>query len=216
MLLKKAFNDDQGSVLVLVIVVLLTISVLGATMLILSKNQVDMATNLKVKEMAQYNCDSCTVTVSKLLRHLVEQSNEGNVGVASGAGGMAPGIAYTTSATDFAERILFGKADDPNMCEDVMIDAAAVSNAVNAASNGKVVINPAELDSAADIRATVVGAAAGSAALEHMGGVGHGMGESGASGGGMIMKFVIACRGRAPYNALHVGYSVYRKNLHTD
>lgn len=217
MLFKEAYSDDHGSILVLVIVVLATISVLGATMLTLSKNQIDMTTNLKVKEMAQYNCDSCTVTISKLLHHIVDQSNEGNVGIAAG-GNIAPGISYAApttgvdAATEFAQKVLF-ELNTPGTCEDVMIDPVAVNNAVNVASNGQLVIDPSEFDSAADIRSTVAKAEAGSAALEHMGGIGHGMGESGASGGGMVMKFVIACRGMAPYNALHVGYSVYRKNL---
>jgi hypothetical protein len=217
MLLKKAYTEEHGSVLVLVIVVLATISVLGATMLTLSKNQIDMATNLKVKEMAQYNCDSCTVTVSKLIRHIVEQSNEGVVGVTEG-GTLAPGISYapaTTAmspATEFANKVLFGL--NTNTCEDVQIDPVAVANALSAASNGALTINADEFDSAADIRSSATVAAGGSASLEHMAGYGHGLGESGASGGGMVMKFVIACRGKAPYNALHVGYSVYRKNLH--
>ena len=217
MLLKKAYTEEHGSVLVLVIVVLATISVLGATMLTLSKNQIDMATNLKVKEMAQYNCDSCTVTVSKLIRHIVEQSNEGVVGVTEG-GTLAPGISYapaTTAmspATEFANKVLFGL--NTNTCEDVQIDPVAVANALSAASNGALTINANEFDSAADIRSSTTAAGEGSASLEHMAGYGHGLGESGASGGGMVMKFVIACRGKAPYNALHVGYSVYRKNLH--
>lgn len=217
MLMKKVHSDQRGSVLVLVIVVLATVSVLGATMLTLSKNQIDMATNMKVKNVAQYNCDSCTVTVSKLIRHIVDQSNEGTLGVAAG-GNIAPGISYLPSgtgldpATEFANKVLFGL--ETGGCEDVQIDPVAVSNAINAASNGQLVIAANEIDSAADIRSSVTMAQAGSAALEHMGGIGHGLGESGASGGGMVMKFVIACRGRAPYNALHVGYSVYRKNLH--
>jgi hypothetical protein len=219
MLLKKVQKDERGSVLVLVIVVLVTISVLGATMLTLSKNQIDMATNLKVKEMAQYNCDSCTTTVSKLIRHVVDQSNEGVLGIKGGAGStLAPGIGYAPSTTgvdpqvEFAQKVLFGL--EAAGCEDVWIDQSLVSDAINAASGGKLVINAGELDSAADIRSTVTVAQAGSAASEHMGGIGHGLGESGASGGGMVMKFVIACRGMAPYNALHVGYAVYRKNLH--
>lgn len=215
--IQKAYNNDHGSILILVIVVLAAVSVLGATMLTLSKNEIEMTTNLKVKEMAQYNCDSCTITVSKLIRHIVDQSNEGNVGIAAG-GALAPGIAYAPSATgmdpatEFANKVLFGLSTGG--CEDVQLDPVAIANAVNAASNGQLTIDPSEMDSAADIRSSVVTAQAGTAALEHMGGVGHGLGESGASGGGMIMKFVIACRGKAPYNALHVGYSVYRKNLH--
>jgi len=217
MLVNNAYDNNHGSVLILVIVVLAAVSILGATMLTLSKNEIEMGTNLKVKEMAQYNCDSCTITVSKLIRHIVDQSNEGTVGIAAGSA-LAPGIAYAPSTTsdppgtEFAKKVLFGLTTGG--CEDVQLNPVAIANAVNAASNGQLTIGPSELDSAADIRSSVVTAAAGSAALEHMGGIGHGLGESGASGGGMVMKFVIACRGRAPYNALHVGYSVYRKNLH--
>jgi hypothetical protein len=217
MLINKSYGSEKGSILIVTIVVLLAVSILGVTMVTLSRNQIDMATNVKVKEVARFNCDSCTTTVTKLIRHIVDQSNEGVIGIAPGSA-LAPGIDYaaaTTSMTpqqEFAQKVLFG-LQAPG-CEDVQLSPQAIADAVNAASDGQLIINPNEIDSAADIRSSVVTSAPGTAALEFAAGVGHGLGESGASGGGMVMKFVIACRGRGPYNALHVGYSVYRKNLH--
>jgi hypothetical protein len=178
-----------------------------------------MSTNLKVHEIARYNCDSCTVGVSKLIRHIVDASNEGTIGIASGTAA-APGIVYPaatggdTPAVEFANKVLFGEGTDNMTCEDVSFDAVAIGNAVQTASGGSFDIDAAsELDSGADIRAKFVGTAAGSAGPEFDNASSEGLGGGGAGGGGMTLKFVVACRGRAPNNALHVGYSVYRKTL---
>jgi hypothetical protein len=188
-------------------------------MITLGKNQVEMSTNLKLHEVARYNCDSCTVGVSKLIRHIVDASNEGAIGIDAGTAA-APGIYYPaatgsdTPAVEFANKVLFGDGTDNQTCEDVSFNATAIGNSVQTASNGNFAIDTTrELDSAADIRAKFVGTAPGSAGPEFDNASSEGLGGGGAGGGGMTLKFVVACRGRAPDNALHVGYSVYRKTL---
>ncbi len=223
MLRANAYNNEKGSTLIMAIVVLAAVSVLGVTMITLSTNELDMATNEKVKQIAVYNCDSCTVSVNKLIRHIVDQSNQGMIGVGTGPGTMAPGIAYAPADTglsdeeEFARKAMFGL--DTGTCEDVALSPADIANAVNAASGGDLIIHAdptgatmSELDSAADIMNMTVGSVPGTAAQEFAAGYGHGLGEGGAGGGGTEMKFLIACRGLAPYSALHVNYSVYRKN----
>ncbi len=213
---KLDVKNDKGSALVLAIVILAAVTALGVTMITLSTNQLEMASNLKLKEIARFNCDSCLVTVSKLVQHIVNESNQGNIGIAAGTA-LAPGIRYAAPVTaaseevEFAQRVLFGL--ETQGCEDVFFDAQTIAAAVSAASGGTLTIAPTELDAAADIRAKTVGPEAGFASLEFAAGQGHGQGEGGASGGGMVLKFLIACRGQAPNNALHVGYSVYRKFL---
>jgi hypothetical protein len=219
MLRLTILNQEKGSALILVIVMLVAVSALGVTMITLGKNQVEMSTNLKVHEIARFNCDSCTVGVSKLIRHIVDASNEGSIGIDAGTAA-APGIYYPaatgsdTPAVEFANKVLFGEGTDNQTCEDVNFDAVAIGNSVQAASNGNFTIDTArELDSGADIRAKFVGTAPGSAGPEFDNASSEGLGGGGAGGGGMTLKFVVACRGRAPGNALHVGYSVYRKTL---
>ncbi len=218
----KVYTNEKGSTLIMAIVVLAAVSVLGVTMITLSTNELDMATNEKVKQIATYNCDTCTVSVNKLIRHIVDESNQGVIGVDSGANTMAPGIAYAAADTsysdeeEFARKVLFDL--DTGTCEDVSLSPTAIANAVNAASGGLLTIfadpNAAisELDSAADIMNMSVSSAPGTASQEFAAGYGHGLGEGGAGGGGTEIRFLIACRGLAPYNALHVNYSVYRKN----
>lgn len=217
MLRLTIFNQEKGSALILAIVMLVAISALGVTMITLGKNQVEMSTNLKLKEIARYNCDSCTVAVSKLIRHIVDESNEGTIGIAAGSA-TAPGIYYpaatgsNTPAVEFANKVLFGEGTNNMTCEDVSFDAVAIANSVQTASGGSFAINTArELDSGADIRAKFVGTSPGSAGPEYDNA--SFLGSAGVGGGGMTLKFVVACRGRAPNNALHVGYSVYRKTL---
>ncbi len=219
----KACTNEKGSTLIMAIVVLAAISVLGVTMITLSTTERDMATSDKVKQIAKYNCDICTVSINKLIRYVVDQSDQGILGVGTGLGSWAPGIEYEVASTgasdaeEFARKVLFGL--DTDACEDVWLSPIAIADAVNAASGGDLTIfNDAnavvpELDSAADIMRMTVGSAPGTASQEHAAGYGHGLGEGGASGGGMELRFLIACRGRAPYSALHVNYSVYRKIL---
>jgi hypothetical protein len=187
-------------------------------MITLGKNQVEMSTNQKVKEMARYNSDSCSVAISQLIRNIIDASDEGNLGIPSGPGTNARGIAYAPSTTsdppavEFAKKAVLGL--ETNTCEDVSFSPADIALDVQTASGGSLVIDPSwELDAAADLRSKVTQAEAGTASREYAAGQGHGLGEGGAGGGGMVMKFVLACRGKAPNNALHVGYSVYRKRI---
>ncbi len=215
----KVYTNEKGSTLIMAIVVLAAISVLGVTMITLSTNELDMATNEKVKQIATYNCDTCTVSINKLIRHIVDQSNQGMLGVDSGPNTLAPGIAYPAGSSygdeeELARKVLFGL--DTGTCEDVFLSPTAISNAVNAASGGQLTIysgaGMTELDSAADIMNMSVSSAPGTASQEFAAGYGHGLGEGGAGGGGTELNFLIACRGMAPYGALHVNYSIYRKN----
>jgi hypothetical protein len=212
-------NQEKGSALILAIVMLAAVSALGITMITLGKNQVEMSTNLKLHEIARYNSDSCTVGVSKLIRHIVDASNEGTIGFDAGTT-TAPGVSYPTStdgdtpAVEFANKVLFGEGTDDQTCEDVSFNTVAIDNSVQTASGGNFAIDATrELDSAADIRGKFVVTAAGSAGPEFDNASSEGLGGGGAGGGGMTLKFVVACRGRAPNNALHVGYSVYRKTI---
>lgn len=212
--LQRLAQEKKGSALILAIVILVAVSALGVTMITLGKNQVDMATNQKDGQIARYNADSCTVAVSKLIRMVVDASGEGVIGVATGSGTQAKGMSYQNSlnATQFANKVLYGTAT-PGICEDVALNPLAISGQTSAATSGQFTIFPTELDAAADIRSTVIKSVAGTASREHMHGVSSGLGEGGAGGGGTMMKFVIACRGRGPGNALHVDYAVYRKIL---
>ncbi len=223
----KAYTNEKGSTLVMAIVVLAAISVLGVTMITLSTNELDMATNEKVKELAKYNCDTCTVSINKLVRLIVDQSNQGILGINPDAGdSLAPGIEYaeaevtTDDTEEFAKKVLFGL--EKSTCEDVWLSPGGIADAVYDATDGDFTIyadedeSLFELDSAADIVGREVSPVFGTASQEHAAGMGHGLGEGGAGGGGMQMKFVIACRGKAKYNALHVNYSVYRKILGKD
>jgi Tfp pilus assembly protein PilX len=53
MLRLTILNQEKGSALILVIVMLVAVSALGVTMITLGKNQVEMSTNLKVHEIAR-------------------------------------------------------------------------------------------------------------------------------------------------------------------
>ncbi len=216
----KAYANEKGSTLIMAIVVLAAISVMGVTMITLSTNEMDMATNEKVKQIALFNCDTCTVSINQLIQLIVDQSNQGGIGVGAGLGSLAPGIDYAAADTgysdeeEFARKILFGLNTDT--CEDVWLSPTAIGNAVNAASGGNFLISSdpdvavPELDSAADIimsAAEGVSPGVGNASEEFAAG-NEGLGGGGPSG--LRLFFLIACRGRAPYGALHVNYSVYR------
>jgi len=189
---KLISDNESGAILITVILVLCAVTILSITMSYLSENETYMALNEKCKQVSRYNCESCTTATAKLVRMVFDA----DAPVPAGAGTAAPGIAYAPPATaatpeeEFYLKLIGGVPDVE--CSDV--DYA-----------------PAGLDATADIRREDPTAMAGTAANQYAAGYSYGIGLGGASGGGVVYWFQVACRGGGCYNAQHVAYTRYRK-----
>ena len=185
-------RDQGGVVLVTVILVLCAVTLLSMTLSYMSDNETYMTVNEKCKTAARYNCESCTTGTAKLVRMVFDA----DAPVPTGSGTNAPGImlappeSAATAEEEFYLKLMGGVQDA--QCADVDF-------------------TPAGIDASADVRRDDPSAMAGTAANQYAAGYSYGIGLGGASGGGVVYWFQVACRGGGCYDARHVAYTRYRK-----
>jgi len=97
--LRSPLDNEQGSVIVAAIFVLVIVTILGITATNTSTLEMQIAANDQFIKMAFYNADSAVSGAAKLISHAVNRSEK----VDSGSGNDAPGITYLSTATDPAE-----------------------------------------------------------------------------------------------------------------
>jgi hypothetical protein len=98
--IKLSVNNENGSVIVVALFILVMVTILGITATNTSTLELQIASNDQFIKMAFYNADSAVSGTSKLISHAVNRSGL----VPAGTGNDAPGITYLpTSATNPAD-----------------------------------------------------------------------------------------------------------------
>ena len=92
-------NNEEGSVIVAAIFILVIVTILGITASNTSRLEMRIASNDQFVKMAFYNSDSALFGTSKLISHAANRSEK----IDSGTGNDAPGISYLSTAADPAE-----------------------------------------------------------------------------------------------------------------
>lgn len=193
-------TDENGSMLVGTLLVLVAITVVGITLATMSTFETDISTSEKCKEEARYNSESCSISSAKLIKHTLDEAGEqGNIGIPEGDGRIL-GITYAnpqgagTKEAEFGNKI-FASAVQDNVCEDFTLTPLGVP-----------------MDSAGNILAAGADANMGTAANRQAAGYSYGVGLGGAGGGGFTNWFVISCRGGGcNQNGRHVSYTRYKR-----
>jgi Tfp pilus assembly protein PilX len=97
--IRSPLNNEQGSVIVAAIFILVIVTILGIAASNTSTLELQIASNDQFVKMAFYNSDSAVWGTSKLISRAVNASTK----VEAGTGNEAPGIAYISSVSDPAE-----------------------------------------------------------------------------------------------------------------
>ena len=94
------FTEQEGSVIMIVVVILMAVTALGLTMMNMGSSEQEMSANEKFYEDSFYDADSCIQVTAKFLRHLTDQDDNGIYGIPPGSA-LAPGVIYPTSVGDY-------------------------------------------------------------------------------------------------------------------
>ena len=207
-------GNQDGTVLVTMVVVLIAITALGLTMKTLGDSEIEMMTGDKLTEDSFYDADACNVATARFIRVLGHlNDNYGVSAIAAEDPKFAPGVKYPEDIT--AAQLgydLFYKPELPPYLETV--DGEDEPQFVFKEDLGFV---PERLSAVADIRPRGAHALAGGASNQQNAGYSAGIGLGGAGSGGDANFYIIACEGRAlgagTVNASSRTFVMYRRLL---
>ena len=203
--ISTTFTEQDGSVIMIVVVILMAVTALGLTMMNMGSSEQEMAANEKFYEDSFYDSDSCIQVTAKFLRHLTDQDDNGIYGIPPG-NALAPGVIYPISVGDY---MAFHKKIMREPDESFEDTSGAF---VFAEDLG---FNPNLLAAQADIRPRGETASPGTAANQQNAGYSAGIGLGGAGSGGFNEWYIIACEGRglgdANPKAMTNAFGRYRK-----
>ncbi len=97
--LRTIAGNEEGSVVVAAILILVVVTLLGITATNTSTVEVHIAANDQFTKMAFFNADGAVYGTAKLISHAISRSEK----IESGSGNDAPGIDYLSSEADKAE-----------------------------------------------------------------------------------------------------------------
>jgi hypothetical protein len=96
---RSILGNQDGSVIVAAILILVVVTLLGITATNTSTVEVHIAANDQFTKMAFFNADGAVYGTAKLISHTINRSEK----VDQGIGGDAPGIDYLSSEADPAD-----------------------------------------------------------------------------------------------------------------
>lgn len=204
-------QDQNGTVTVIALVVLVAITVLGTTMINLGTLEQDMTANEKFQDADFIEADACIYATAKFMRILTDLDN----GVPYFQRGipvndpLAPGIIYPPSQPDYL-------AFDYKMLRtnEDFYEQDAGDGVMKVIFQEDLTFNPALLPAMADIRPAPTSATPGTAANQFAAGYSAGPGLGGAGGGSFSSWFTLICEGRGlndPVQGSRRVYARYRK-----
>jgi hypothetical protein len=203
--------NQNGSVTVIALVVLVAITALGTTLVNLGTLEQNMAANEKFQDADFVEADACIYATAKFLRHLTDLDNgkpHYQKGIPEGDP-LAPGIVYPPSQPDylaFHQQMLRTEQD--------FYELDSGDGVTKVIFQEDLTFNPAMLPAMADIRPAEESANPGTAANQFAAGYSAGIGLGGAGGGAFSNWFILMCEGRGlndPVQGSRRVYARYRK-----
>jgi hypothetical protein len=187
--LTHILTEKDGSVILIVLVVLMAVTALGVTMLNLGSSEQEMSANEQLHEDSFYDADSCVQVTAKFLRHLTDLDDEGIYGIDAGDP-IAPGIVYPSSVTKMGFHAKIMRSPD----EPYFVDNAGKKEFDFVEDLG---FDQNLLAAVADIRPRGETPSPGTAANQQNAGYSAGIGLGGAGSGGFNEWYIVACDGRS-------------------
>lgn len=195
-------SNENGSIIMIVVVVLIAISALGITLMNLGNSEQEMSANVQEYVQSFYTADSCVTVSAKFLRHLTDLDDRGYYGISEGDP-VAPGIRYPDAVTamGFHNKIM-RSADESFYTDDNGEEKFLFTEDLGFAE--------ALLPAMADVRPRGETASPGTASNQQNAGYSAGIGLGGASSGGSNEWYIIACQGRGLSTAGNAGRATGR------
>jgi hypothetical protein len=184
----KNLSTEDGSVILIVVVILMATTALGVTLLSLSTTEQNMTANEKLHENSFYDADSCITVTAKFLRHLSDLDDKGIFGIDE-YDPIAPGIRFPLSVTKMGLHAkIMRSPDEPYFIDNGSGPEFVFEEDLGFAGN--------LLPAVADIRPDGETPSAGTAANQQNAGYSAGIGLGGAGSGGFNEWYIISCEGR--------------------
>lgn len=203
--------NQNGSVTVIALVVLVAMTALGTTLINLGTLEQNMTANEKFQDADFVEADACIYGTAKFMRHLTDLDN-GSPYLQRGIpenDPVAPGVKYPPSQPDYLTFHFQMTRTDEGFYE---LDAE--EGVMKVVFQEDLAFNPTMLPAMADIRPSPTTATPGTAANQFAAGYSAGPGLGGASGGAFSSWFTLICEGRGltdPVQGSRRVYARYRK-----